>query len=77
MHLKSKSFKDLQIMIGCPEVIERTGARGDSYQIEVEVFPDSPDERDGSLRIIASIDDGRFLAALLPLSADFIMEPDG
>jgi len=36
---------------------------------EVEARVDDP-------RVIASIDDGRFLSALSPLSSGFIMDPD-
>ena len=43
----------------------------------IEVFWDSPHDPGGDLRVIASIDDGRFLSALSPLSAGFMMDPDG
>jgi hypothetical protein len=58
-------------------VVERSGVSGVSYTIEIEVFWDSPLEPDRDLRVIASIDDGRFLSALFPLSSDFIMDPNG
>ena len=77
IHLQAKSFKDLQKLINSPDVIEVVGASGVSYQIEVQAFWDNPRESFGALRIITSIDDGRFLSALLPLSADFIMDSDG
>ena len=77
IHLQAKSYKDLQKLINSPDVIEVVGASGVSYQIEVQAFWDNPRESLGDLRIIASIDDGRFLSALLPLSADFIMDSDG
>ena len=77
IHLQAKSYKDLQKLINSPDVIEVVGASGVSYQIEVQAFWDNPRESLGDLRIIASIDDGRFLSALLPLSADFIMAFDG
>ena len=75
--LQAKSFKDLQKFINSPEVIELAGASGVSYQIEIQTFWDNPRESFGDLRIIASIDDGRFLSALLPLSSDFIVGSDG
>lgn len=77
IHLRAKTFEDLQKLINSPVVIEQVGASGVSYQIEVQVFWDYPLENYGDLRIIASIDDGRFLSALMPLSSDFIMDPDG
>jgi hypothetical protein len=77
IHLQAKSFKDLQKLINSPDVIEVVGASGVSYQIEVQAFWDNPRGSFGDLRIIVSIDDGRFLSALLPLSSDFIMDSDG
>jgi hypothetical protein len=77
INLQAKSFEDLQKLIESPEVIERDGASGVSYQIEIQVFWDNPRESYGDLRVIASIDDGGFLSALLPLSSDFIMDSDG
>ena len=76
-HLQAQSFEDLQKLINSPEVIELTGASGVSYQIEVQAFWDNPRDSFDGLRVIASIDDGRFFSALFPLSADFIMDSDG
>ena len=75
-HFRAMSHAELQEFIGSPHVVERPGASGVLYTIEIEVFWDSPHEPGGDLRVIASIDDGRFLSALLPLSADFIMTPE-
>ena len=77
IQLQAKSYDDLQMLIKSPEVFEVAGGSGVSYQIEVQAFWDNPRGGSGDLRIIASIDDGRFLSALLPLSADFIMDSDG
>ena len=76
LNFRAMSYADLQKLIGSPQVVERSGASGVSYTIEIEVFWDSPHEPGGDLRVIASIDDGRFLSVLLPLSSDFIMDPD-
>ncbi|MGD8849791.1 MAG: hypothetical protein PVF18_08710 [Anaerolineales bacterium] len=76
-NFQAKSFEDLKKLIESPEVIERDGASGVSYQIEIQAFWDNPREGDGDLRIIASIDDGGFLSALIPLSSDFIIDPEG
>lgn len=59
---------------GCWEVIGPSGA---TYQIEVDILCDDPRSKAGNLRIIGSIDDGRFPSAFSPLSEDFIMTPDG
>ena len=77
LHFRAMRYSDLQKLMGSPQVVERSGASGVSYTIEVEVFWDSPREPGGDLRVIATIDDGRFLSALSPLSSDFIMAPDG
>lgn len=76
-NLQAESFEDLQKLIGSPEFIERDSASGVSYQIEIQAFWDNPRESYGDLRVIASIDDGGFFSALLPLSSDFIIDPDG
>ena len=76
LHFRAMSYSDLQKLKGSPHVVQRLGASGVSYTIEIEVFWDSPNEPDGDLRVIASIDDGRFLSVLSPLSSDFIMDPD-
>lgn len=74
---RAMSHSDLQQLMGSPHVVERAGASGTSYTIEIEVFWDSPRDPGGDPRVIASIDDGRFLSALSPLSSSFIMNPDG
>ncbi len=76
LHFRAMSYSDLQKLMGSPQVVERSGASGVSYTIEIEVFWDSPREPGGDLRVIASIDDGRFLSALSPLSSGFIIDPD-
>ena len=53
---------------------ELTGSSGARYQFEVSAVHD--DSSSGNLRVLASIDDGG-LRAVVPLSADFIMAPDG
>ena len=75
--LQAQRFKDLQELINSPRVIELTGASGVSYQIEIQAFWDNPREILDDLRIVASVDDGRVLSALFPLSEDFIIGADG
>ena len=73
--LKNRSREELLGLISNPVCIEKTGKSGTLYQIEYEALWDSEPGRD--LRIIASIDDGRFLSALKPLSADFLVSAQG
>ena len=75
--LQTKSYSDFQEMVGSPDVFERKGHSGVLYQIEVDVFWDDPRKMAGDLRVIVSIDDGRFLSSLKPLSADFIIDQYG
>jgi hypothetical protein len=71
-----QSYADLAKCVGSPYVVERAGSGGARYQIEIEVLYDDPRNTGGDLRIIGSIDDGTFLAALRPLTEDFIFVND-
>lgn len=51
-----------------------TGPSGTVYQIEIEAFWDG--RPGGEIRMMGSIDDGG-LRALMPLTDDFIIRPDG
>ena len=64
LHFRAMSFSDLQKLMGSPQVVERSGASGVSYTIEIEVFWDSPREPGGDLTVISSSHDGRFFSAL-------------
>ena len=75
--LRSKSYQELTSLVRSPLVFERIGQTGAVYQIEVQAFPDDPRVPEGDIRVIASINDGRFLSFILPLSDDFIISPDG
>jgi len=77
LHFRDKSYDELQNLMGSPTVIERKGASGVSYTIEIEMFWDNPKKAGGDLRVIGSIDDGKLLSSIRPLSSDFIMDPDG
>jgi hypothetical protein len=50
------------------------GADGRDYQIEIEAEWD--DQPGGAVRVVGAIDDGSF-RTFLPLSAEFIVAPDG
>jgi hypothetical protein len=73
--LQSHSREELLGLISQPVCLEMPGASGAVYQIEYEAFWDA--EPGGDLRVMASIDDGRLLRALKPLTADFLVSPQG
>jgi len=73
--LKTRSYLELQELIGKPQCVEQPGPRGTRYQIEYEAVWDSKPW--GDLRIIASIDDGGLLSAMLPVTSDFLITPQG
>ena len=73
---RAKSYEELTTLIGSPLNFERKGPSG-TYLIEMQAFWDTPRDAYGNLRVIASIDDGRFPSAFIPISADFIKSPDG
>jgi hypothetical protein len=52
---------------------ERVGPSGAKYQVEFQVFWDG--RRGGNIRVMGSIDDGRW-RAFVPLNRDFIKAPD-
>ena len=73
---KTKSYQALFGLLKSPLQFDRKGRTGTTYQIEVQVFLDNPREVDGNLRVLISIDDGRFPAVFVPLTDDFIISPD-
>jgi hypothetical protein len=74
---RSMSYQTLADLVGSPSVFSRSGTDGTEYQIEVEVFPDSPRHPQGDVRVIASIDDGTFPSSIKPLTLGFIKSPSG
>ena len=74
---RSMSYQTLADLVGSPRVFSRRGTDGTEYQIEVEVFPDSPRHPPGDVRVIASIDDGELPSSIIPLTQDFIKSPGG
>lgn len=62
--------------MGSPHNDTTQGRGRTEYQIELEVFWDSPRKEEGDIRVIASIDDGGFLSSFRPLTAGFIMSPN-
>ncbi len=73
--LKARSFLELQEFLSNPVCIEKQGKSGAVYQIEYEAVWDF--EPGGDLRIIASIDDGGLLSAMMPVSSGFLISPQG
>lgn len=70
---RAKPYAELAKMIGAgPITGERTGATGQWYQIEIQVFWDA--RPGGDIRVLGSIDDGG-LRAFSPLTDDFIKSP--
>jgi hypothetical protein len=70
----TRRYDELVALIGHDDVKILKGWSGITYQIETSVFWES--QPDGSLRIVASIDDGGW-QAFVPLTYSAIMKPDG
>ena len=68
------SYDALAGRIGRAHTRSQRGADGRTYQIEIEVEWD--DQPGGAVRVVGAIDDGSF-RSFLPLSAEFIVSPDG
>lgn len=75
-HYRSQSYGELTKLIGSPLNFERKTESG-PYQIEIQTFWDNPRQPNGNIRVIGSIDDGKFFSAIKPLSIDFIKTPGG
>lgn len=73
--LKTRSYLELQKLISNPRCLETEGQSGARYQIEYQSVWDF--EPGGNLRIIASIDDGGLVSAMLPVCLDFLVTPEG
>ena len=75
--LRKLGYEHLRSFVSNSQCNEVVGPDGKAYQVEFVAFWDDPRKTDGHLRIVASIDDGSFLAAFHPLTTGFIMAPDG
>jgi hypothetical protein len=71
---RERSYADLCDEVGESRRFEVSSESGTWYQGEVRVFWD--DKPDGAVRVVASIDDGGW-RAFVPVTADFILAPDG
>ncbi len=70
----AKPYSDLRkfVSTGHVEGLEVQGPSGVSYQIEVQYFWD--DKPENTIRIMASIDNGRLLQFIAPLSLSELVE---
>jgi hypothetical protein len=68
------SYAALAARIGQVHARTVRGTDGRDYQIEIEAEWD--DQPGGAVRVVGAIDDGSF-RTFLPLSAEFIVAPDG
>jgi hypothetical protein len=68
------SYDALAGRIGRVHTRTERGTDGRTYQIEIEAEWD--DQPGGAVRVVGAIDDGSF-RNFLPLSAEFIVAPDG
>jgi hypothetical protein len=77
LRLRSRDYAELmQLFDPDLETRQVQGSSGAAYNLEVgAVFDDR--EKSGNIRVIVSIDDGRGLRAFVPLTADFVIAPDG
>jgi hypothetical protein len=71
---RARSYQELASRVGQSLRFEITAPSGVWYQGDVLFVWD--DQSGGDVRVIASIDDGRW-RALAPLTDSFIMRPDG
>jgi hypothetical protein len=70
------TYQDWQMLVGECEVVETEGPSGVAYQIEWNVFWDSPRVKaGGAIRVSISIDDGSLIRSMIPLSTSLLISP--
>lgn len=67
------AYPALAQRIGQSIQLERAGTNGTAYQLEIQIMWDAKSE--GAIRVIASIDDGRW-RAFLPLTGSILKHPE-
>ncbi|MFI5098856.1 conserved hypothetical protein [Candidatus Sulfotelmatobacter sp. SbA7] len=72
--LRQRTFQELVALIGRPDTNTAVGEDGKTYQLETQVFWDR--KKGGDIHVIVAVDDGGW-SAFKPLSAGFMMAPDG
>lgn len=75
--LRTLSYNDLCALRKNPQCKEVSGPDDKPYQVEWEAHWDDPRQDTGTLLVIVSIDDGAFRTSLRPMTASFLMAPDG
>ena len=71
---RKRSYDDLLYLLDTQDTEEIKASSGIVYQLEFQVMWD--DKKGGNLRVMGAIDDGG-IRAFAPLTADFILAPDG
>jgi len=71
---RQRTYRDLVGLVGTRAVAELGGPSGAVYQIEVAVHWDH--RPGGAIRVLGAVDDGGW-RALVPVTDDFILAPDG
>jgi hypothetical protein len=71
---RSYRYDSLLRLLSEQDVFEIVGPSGAVYQVEVHAVWD--DVRKGDIRVIGTIDDGRW-RAFFPVTSDFAMRADG
>jgi len=71
---RAMPYAELVLLLDETNHIDTVGPSGTKYQVDIEVMWD--DKSKGDLRIIGAVDDGGW-RALIPLTDDFILRPDG
>jgi hypothetical protein len=71
---RAMPYAELILLLDQNKHIDTVSSSGTNFQIDVQVMWD--DESKGALRIVGVIDDGGW-RAFAPLTADFILRPDG
>ena len=72
---RGRPYSELALLEGRTERFERIAPSGTVYRIEIQVLSDEKQRR--SLRVQGAIDDGGFWRAMIPLTDDFIILPNG
>ena len=71
---RGRTYADLQRLLDTQDTFERMAPSGAKYQLEVHAVWD--DRPGGNLCVMAHIDNGGW-RAVVPLTDDFIVAPDG
>ena len=75
---RDRSADELIAMVGHITHYRVEGPSGATYNVEIQVFFDSPGRKD-NVRVMGSIDDGArgHFGIVRPMSRSFIVRPDG